>query len=178
MSNDGDGAGWTVGRLTSEDTPEARFAAVRVAAILARRLQAATPVASVLTDGTREALAAVPAGARTAALPEADALEAARACIRAADAQPAMAPHLRAAMEEHAASRAQLGTGILEVGVLLTVALLVAKLSIRQRPGGGWDVELLPISDPALQAVAGAVTEVAKAVQKTLDRVGPPTLGH
>lgn len=152
----------TIDDLLKSEAPEARFAAVRVTNILARRAQA------TVSPEDMAVLAQLPADRGHQALPEKEAVALSYAAIRIAATDPNLAPWLKDAIAEQAASKKQLGVGVLEAGVILTLAMFVAKCRIERDANGRWTFVHEPISDKALTEVAKAVQEIAKAANKTL----------
>jgi len=161
---------WTVEQLLSENTPEAQFAAVRVASLLAECLEKNTPGNTQSSQFLQE-IDNLDSEIVEEALPAADALIIARASIRIAATNSASASCLGQAISTHSQSKQQLATGVLEVGVAFILAMLVAKLSVKKDVDGEYEVELEPISDNSISKVAEATAEVAKVVQKLLDRI-------
>jgi hypothetical protein len=160
---------WTVERLLSEDTPVAQFAAVRVASLLAECVEKKNrgdQPAQFLKEVDNLDSKIV-----EEALPAADALIIARASIRIAATDPASASCLDQAILNHSQSKQQLATGVLEVGAVFVLAVLVAKLNVKKDADGEYEVKLEPISNESINKVAEAIAEVAKVVQKLLDRV-------
>jgi hypothetical protein len=143
---------------------EAAFTAMRVAALLSKRLQGDP----ARLAGMEDALSVLPEGAldnvAEAALPAAEGVRAAVLTILACAADPQLRPAVVAAMEQQASSRQMLATGVLEAGLVVGVLLLIGKAEIRRAADGKWEFHLHAIDNAALVELAKFGTALLKKI--------------
>lgn len=155
-----------VARAQEESNQEAKFKAIRVATILSRKLQ---------TDRERSAflqkqLGKVSDGADPAKLAakaketfsEVDAVRVACLAIAGAAADPLQRTEVEAAIAEQAASREMIGTGVMELGVVVGLALLIAKTEVWREPDGKWAFKIHPVGDQVIIQLLKFGTEALK----------------
>ncbi|MEO6825108.1 MAG: hypothetical protein ABI167_10385 [Nitrosospira sp.] len=147
----------------AEISGEDAFTAIRVATLLSRRLQEDPERQAWLNDQLAgepsEDLAAI----ATRALPKDEAVQFAVAAIRVCAADLTLRPIVEAAIQEQAEARNLIGTGVLELGIVVSLVLLIAKTEIRKNPEtGGWKVIVHPISSTALIELAKLGTQALK----------------
>lgn len=146
----------------AEANEEDAFTAIRVATRLSKRLQEDRARQTWLSTQ----LAGQPSGElapiATRTLPRDEAVRFAVLAIRICAADPALRPHVEDAMQEEAEAREMIGTGVLEIGVVVGLVLLVAKTEVRRDESGKWTFHLHPMSDAALAELAKLGTQALK----------------
>ncbi|SEA62708.1 hypothetical protein [Nitrosospira multiformis] len=147
----------------AETSDEDAFTAIRVATLLSRRLQEDPERQSWLNDQLAGEPSEDLATIATRALPKDEAVQFAVAAIRACAADPTLRPIVEAAIQEQAKAKNLIGTGVLELGIAVSLVLLIAKTEIRKNPETGkWTVIIHPVDNATLIELAKLGTQALK----------------